>query len=230
MENDEKKMKKYRIIAGIIVIGSIWGMLECTIGGMNTSIGALYLPMGAVMAGLFGIGFMALGRRLFAQKGMALGIALVAGILRFFAPVGSCILCSSIAIMAEGVIFELVMSRPIFSLNSLNAKDPRTWAYLGIITGYAIYVSGYIITQVLTPIIAHDGGHILDVVGILPLILGRGFFAAILGGVSLPLVVLSEHLSIDVVKVRKELYYTASTLATTFCWAVVLLIYFSGVF
>ena len=152
---------------------------------------------------------------------------MVAGILRFFAPVGSCILCSSVAIMAEGVIFEFFMSKPQFSLDTAQMKDPRTLSYLGIIIGYTIYVSGYIITQVLTPVIANDGGQISDVISIMPLIFGRGFFAALTGGIALPLVILSEHLNIDVAGIKEKLYYSASTITTTFCWAIVLIFYYA---
>ena len=230
MDTDKRNKDKHRILAAIIVFGSVWGMLECTIGGATLGMGVVYFPMGAVMAGVFGVGFMGLSRRLFAQKGMALGIALVAGVLRFFAPVGSCLICSSIAIMAEGVIFEIIMGRPAFSFHTTHMKDPRTLTYLGVIVGYTIYVSGYIITQLLTPLVAGDGGQIADVAGILPLIFGRGFFAGLLGGVTLPVATFLPHLNIDVARVRKDVYYSVSTATAGISWAVVLVIYFSGIF
>jgi len=45
------------MIAGILAIGSVWGLLECILGGVKFDIVGLPVSMGAVMAGLFGIGF-----------------------------------------------------------------------------------------------------------------------------------------------------------------------------
>ena len=156
---------------------------------------------------------------------------MIAGILRFFAPVGSVVICSAIAIMAEGVVFEIIMSRPQFTQGSRFMKEPRSLVYLGIILGYTIFVTGYITTLVLTPVLGSESGSLLDVVSALPLVLGRGFFAALLGGVSMPLAALAPQLDIDIARVKKELYYTISTATSAFCWlAIVVLFYYPGVY
>ena len=118
------RMNRYRFLAGIIVFGSIWGMLECTIGspGVSSSLGGL--PAGAMLAGLFGLGLMVWTRRTYRIPGMQLGMALVAGMLRFVAPIGSCVICSALAIGAEGLVFEFIYSRPSLNINKL--KDPAT--------------------------------------------------------------------------------------------------------
>jgi hypothetical protein len=224
------KMDRFRLLAGIVVLGSIWGIFECTLGGFNASIGGIDISMGAVLAGFFGLGFMVLAMRTFNLKGAALGIAIIAGIMRYFAPVGSFVLCSAIAIMAEGVVFEIIMNRPSFSLNASTMKDPRSLSYLGVIMAYIIFVTGYVVTQILTPILGSDSGSVLDVVGVLPIILGSGFFAALLGGVSLPLVTLAPQLEIDVAKVKKVIYYPISTGVSAFCWVMLVLIYHVSVF
>ena len=60
------------------------------------------------MTGVFAIGLMTLSRTTFRQPGMQTGIGLVAGALRFFNPFGGCFICSAIAIMAEGLLFDLI--------------------------------------------------------------------------------------------------------------------------
>jgi len=230
--NADTKMEvdRLRIVIGIIVMGSMWGLLECTLGGIDASIVSVDVSSGAVLAGFFGLGFMALAWRIFSVRGAALGMAVVAGIMRYFAPVGSFVLCSAIAIVAEGAIFEMIMSRPSFNQGSLTMKDPRGLSFLGIIVGYTIFVSGYIITQILTPVVGSDSGSVLDVVAALPIILGSGFFAALLGGLSLPLVILAPQLEIDVAKVKKEIFYTISSGVSAFCWIMLVLIFHVNVF
>ncbi len=225
----EQRTDKFQVIAGVVLLGSIWGMLECTLGGFSPSIGAFEISMGAVLAGLFGLGFMAYARRLTGMKWVALGVAVVAGLLRYAAPVGSCVLCSAIAIMAEGVVFELIINRPVFRFGTDRMGDPRTLAYLGVIMGYTIFVTGYIITQILTPILGASTLNMMDVVGILPLILGRGFFAALLGGVSLPLVTLAPQLNIDLSRVRKEIYYPITVTIAALCWLVSIALSYPGI-
>jgi hypothetical protein len=226
--NNTVNRDRARLIVGIVLLGSVWGIFECTLGGFNATMGGVDISMGAVLAGLFGLGFMALAMRTFNLRGAALGIAVVAGIMRYFAPVGSFVLCSAIAIVAEGVIFEFIMSRPQFSLATSTMKDPRGLSYLGVIMAYIIFVTGYITTQVLTPVLGSDSGSVFDVVSVLPIIFGAGFFAALLGGVSLPLVVLAPQLDIDVTAVKKELYYGLSTGTSVFCWALLVVIYYPG--
>ena len=217
-------MNRYRLLAGIIVFGSIWGMLECTIGspGVSSSLGGL--PAGAMLAGLFGLGLMVWTRRTYRIPGMQLGMALVAGMLRFVAPIGSCVICSALAIGAEGLVFEFIYSRPSLNINKL--KDPATLAFLGIGSGYAIYVIGYVFTQAFTPIMVGQAFVASDLAAAMPLILGRGFFAALFGGVAVPAAVLVKHLHLDVQKIRTEYYYPTASVVSAFCWILVIAIYF----
>jgi hypothetical protein len=184
--------------------------------------------MGAVMAGLFGIGFMVLARKLFDRMGVSLGVALVAGVLRFFAPVGTCILCAAIAIMVEGLIFEAIVNRKVI-LGSIRGieRDHRTLVFAGIITGFTMFSIGYILTQVLTPLFK-EGTLIAfsDLWGILPLIFGRAFYAALLGGITLPAVALVDLIHLDLNDLRKGAYYTVSGMISAACWILVLVVLF----
>ncbi len=124
-------MKNMKFIAGIIVFGSLWGFAECIIGSLLRDVN---LPAGAIMTGIFAIGLMTLSRTTFRQPGMQVGIGLVAGALRLFNPFGGCFICSAIAIMAEGLLFDL-----IWTGFSLDLKKPQTLtiqASLGICSAY----------------------------------------------------------------------------------------------
>jgi len=213
------KTKVYRMLAGIIVFGSLWGLLECTLGGVTLG----EFPMGALLGGLMGLGLMAYSRRLFGVKGMQIAIAAVAGLLRFIAPIGSYVICSALAIAVEGAVFEIIYSRPMFNINKI--KNTWTLVFLGVISGYVIYVSGYIFTQIMTPVVAGSGFVASDFFAALPLIFGRGFFAALFGGVALPVAMLSKHLEIDVYKVKKEHYYPTLAVTSVCCWALVIVLF-----
>ncbi|MBA3045483.1 MAG: hypothetical protein KKH41_05950 [Candidatus Thermoplasmatota archaeon] len=213
-----EKMDKYRVFAGIILFGSLWGMLECMLG--EVSMGGV--PMGAFLGGFVGLGLMVLTRRLYNIRWMQLGMAIVAGMLRFWAPVGTCVICSALAIMAEGLIFEIIFNRPMFDLNrSSFMKSGKTLALVGIIAGFTIYVTGYMFTQIFTPILTTGTFSISNFVNALPIIFGTGFFAAVFGGISLPLAVLAKQLYFNVSTVKREHYYAAAAGITTFCWALV---------
>ncbi len=220
-----EKADKFRILAGMIVLGSIWGMLECILGSVKFTGVLSSFPMGALLGGFFGLGIMAFSRRLYGVAWMGLGMAIIAGLLRLWAPVGTCIICSALAIMAEGLIFELIYNRPMFNITAAGDpkfKNVRTLAFLGIISGYIIYVTGYAFTQIMTPILTTGIFNASNFVAALPLIFGRGFFAAMFGGIALPLAVLAPQLNIDISKIKKEHYYAAMTGISAFCWVFII--------
>jgi hypothetical protein len=134
MKGERKAVNNLMMVFGIILIGSIWGLLECILGGIKPEIAGIPISMGAVMAGLFGIGFMVLAR-----------MALVAGVLRFLAPVGTCILCAAIAIMVEGLIFEVIINRKVIMENIRGTgREYRTLVFAGVVTGFTMFSIGYI--------------------------------------------------------------------------------------
>jgi hypothetical protein len=213
-----EKMDKYRVLAGIVLFGSLWGMTECLLGEFAPA----GFPAGAFLGAFIGLGLMLMTRRMFGFMWMQLGMAIVAGALRFWAPVGTCVICSALAIMAEGLVFELIFNRPVFDINrSPNMKSARTLAVLGVIAGFTIYVTGYMFTQIFTPILTTGTFSISNFVAVLPIIFGTGFFAAVFGGISAPLAVLAKQLYVNVAAIKKEHYYAAAAGISTFCWALV---------
>lgn len=210
-------MKKGKLFAGVLLFGSLWGFAECIIG---SALRSANLPAGAIMTGVFAFGLMLLSRLLFKTKGMQLGMGVVAGLLRFFNPFGSCHICSAIAIMAEGLIFEAMW----LALSS--DSEERTYLVmktsLGVVITYGVYVGGYVITQVLTPVFSTAGFYLADLLPFLPQIMASGLLAAVIGGVVSPLVYLLREF--DVQKVKNSVYYPLTLALSALCWAVVIAI------
>jgi hypothetical protein len=207
-------MEKMKLFAGIIVFGSLWGFSECIIG---SSLRDANLPAGAIMSGVFAIVFMTMSRMLFRQRGMQLGMGLVAGALRLLNPFGGCFICSAIAIMAEGLIFEILWYKISLDLNEL--RLPKLSVSIGITSAYLIYVGGYIVTQILTPVFSSAGFYLENLLVFIPQILASGLLAAIIGGITVPAVLATKKLDIAI---RDRLYYPATIGISLVCWFVVI--------
>lgn len=207
-------MEKMKLFAGIILFGSLWGFSECIIG---SSLRDANLPAGAIMSGVFAIVFMTMSRMLFRQRGMQLGMGLVAGALRLLNPFGGCFICSAIAIMAEGLIFEILWYKISLDLNEL--RLPKLSVSMGITSAYLIYVGGYIVTQILTPILSSAGFYLENLLVFIPQILASGLLAAIIGGITVPAVLATKKLDITI---RNRLYYPATLGISLVCWFVVI--------
>ena len=207
-------MEKKKLIVGILVFGSLWGFAECVIGPMLRDAS---LPAGAIMTGVFAFGLMAASRMFFKVRGMALGMGLVAGAMRLFNPFGGCQLCSGIAIMAEGLLFEILWFGVPTALDEFSSLTNKI--SLGIVTSYSIYVLGYVITQVLTPVLSSAGFFIGNLIGIIPQILASGLLAALIGGVMAPVLFFLRN--VDLSKVRNHVYYPVALGISVFCWFVV---------
>jgi hypothetical protein len=208
-------MEKMKLFVGIIALGSLWGFAECIIG---PAIGDAGLPSGALMTGVFAIGLMMMSRMLFKQRGMQLGMGLVAGALRLFNPFGGCVVCSAIAIAAEGLLFELIWYK--MSLDFSELKTITMKLSMGIVTAYICYVGGYVITQILTPIVASAGFYVENLIAFMPQILARGLLASIVGGITIPVIFVLKDININNVKDR--LYYPTAVSVSILCWIVVI--------
>jgi hypothetical protein len=207
-------MKNIKIFAGILLFGSLWGFSEVIIGSAISDIG---LPSGMIMTGVFAIIFLVLSRTIYRQPGMQFGMGLVAGSLRLFNPFMGCHLCSAIAIMAEGAIFELIWYKISFDFNELKSLIMKS--SMGIISAYFIYIGGYIVTQILTPITAGANFYIENLIVFMPRILSSGLFAAIIGGAVLPIVLMAKDLKITL---KDRLYYPTTIGISILCWFIVI--------
>lgn len=207
-------MKKIKLIAGILVFGSLWGFSEVIIGSSLQDIG---LPTGAIMTGAFAITFLVLSRMIYRQPGMQFGIGVVAGGLRLFNPFVGCHLCSAIAIMAEGAIFEIIWYRISYDFSEL--KTVIIQVSMGIISAYFIYIGGYIVTQILTPVAAGASFYAENLIVFLPRILSSGLIAAVIGGAVLPITLLAKKIDITV---KDRLYYPSTIGLSVLCWFIVI--------
>jgi hypothetical protein len=204
-------MDKKKLFVGIIVFGSLWGFAECIIGPVLDDAG---LPSGAFMTGVFAIGLMMISRMLYKQRGMQLGMGIVAGALRMFNPLSGYVICSAIAIAAEGIIFEFIW----YSM-SLDLKELKTYTMkisTGFISAYFCYIGGYIITQILTPLAASANFYVGNLIVFIPQILSRGLLAALIGGVTVPLVLILKDFDIN--SIKDKLYYSTAAAVSVLCW------------
>jgi len=207
-------MDKKKLFIGILVFGSLWGFFEVIIGSLIADAG---YPAGAYMTGFFAIPMLILSRMIFRQPGMQLGMGLVAGSLRLFNPLMGCHICSAIAIMAEGAIFEIIFYG--ISTDFREFKNLTMQSSIGIFSAYVLFVSGYIITQVLTPIVGGSGFFIENLIVILPKILAAGVLPALIAAVTIPIVISTKKLDISI---KDRIYYPAGIVVSIFCWVAVI--------
>ena len=199
-----------RELAGILLFGSLWGMLECILGDFLRD---QNLPAGAIMTGLVAVAMMSYTRIVFRKRGMQLGMAMVAGLLRLTNPFTGCLICSAISIVSEGIIFEAIWYN-LFDLREF--RRPTTIASMGMITSYLCYIGGFLVTQVLTPIVSSVAFNPNDLVAFLPQILARGLPAGILGIFSI--LAIDRVRSYDISKLKSRFYYPVTISLAVVCW------------
>jgi len=126
-------------------------------------------------------------------------------------------LCSAIAIAFEGMIFEMIWYSPRMDINSMKRIDVKL--SMGIISGYAIYAVGYIITQILTPVAASAPFYLSDLLNVMPKILSTSTIAGLAGGLTIMAVLSVPHdLASRITGAKKEVYYPAVSLISVICW------------
>ena len=199
-----------RLIAGVLVFGSLWGFSEVIIG---TGLQNANLPYGAIMTGCFAISFLVLSRMIFRRPGMQLGMGVVAGGLRIFNPFVGCHLCSALAIMTEAAIFEVIWYKMSSDFSDL--KTITLQSSMGVATAYLVYVGGYVTTQILTPIVGGVGFYLENLIIFMPRILASGLLPAILGAAVLPVILQVRKLDFTI---KDRLYYPAALGLTLLCW------------
>ena len=206
--------KNMKLLAGVLLFGSLWGFSEVIIGSALNDAG---LPSGAIMTGFFALFFLVMSRTMYKKPGMQLGMGVVAGTLRLFNPFTGCHICSALAIMAEGALFEIIWYN--ISSNFKEFKTLRFQASLGIITVYCIYVGGYIVTQILTPLVGGSLFYIENLVSFMPRILASGLLPALIGGIMLPTTLIISKADL---KIKDKVYYPTTLGISAICWLTVI--------
>jgi hypothetical protein len=207
-------MKSARLLIGILLFGSLWGAVECLLGDSLRDLG---LPAGTLMT-VIALFMMVSSRKLYHQRGMQMGMALVAGTLRIFNPFGSCLFCSAVAIIAEGAVFEALLLMPY--LNAFGTEDITSRLSAGVVLGFATYFVGYVVIQVITPLLTSASFYLNDLLVLLPRIVSQSTIAGFLTAVTLPLATYIGQLKLNLVK--RELYYPTASIVSIACWLIVL--------
>ncbi len=142
-----KKKKYVRIVMGVLLLGSIWGVLEATMGNILHFIG-LHPYTGQIMTSI-GTGLIAFARKLFKVRGIAVFMAVIAALFKaldFLIP-GSNVVRPIIAILMIGVVFEGVVA-VTHKLKTINIQIQRAISGLAIgyvsITAFA-YFTAYVL-------------------------------------------------------------------------------------
>lgn len=207
-------MKNMRTITGIIALGSLWGFSECIIGTWLRSAG---LPAGILLTSIVAIGLLTLSKTIFPQRGAMISMGLIAGTLRLVYPFGGCYICSAIAIMAEGALFELLwtwIDTDLTQIKTLNLQ-----VCLAIITGYVVYVGGYTITQILTPLLSTAGLDPDNLLAMTPQYLASGLLPAIIAAITIPTIIaIKKH----TLTMKDSLYYPLTTATAAASWILVI--------
>lgn len=99
---------RHSVIFGILLFGSIWGVLEATMGNILHFIG-LWPLTGAIMTSI-GIGLIAFTRSLYRTRYIGISMSIIAAAIKaldFIIP-GSNVLRPMVAILAVGVAYEVI--------------------------------------------------------------------------------------------------------------------------
>ncbi|MGQ9734234.1 MAG: hypothetical protein ACUVQU_04195 [Candidatus Bipolaricaulia bacterium] len=207
------------LAVGVILFGSLWGLLEATLGGL---LHALKLPYtGAIMANL-GFAVMAAAVAVYKRSTLPAGIGLVAASFKLLdvlifslSPLARAVVNPAMAIILEALAFQGVVSllwRPY---------QRRELARAG--TGLAgMYLSYVGIALVFFYILGRGPKDVTDPLGLVGFAIQDGTIAALAGLIAAPL----GHRFGELLRARKErlaarnprLLYRGALVLTAACW------------
>jgi hypothetical protein len=208
------------ILLGILIFGSIWGLLEATLGGFLNLI--IFPNKGAIMSGI-GVAIMASALATYRKPAMLPGIGIVAASFKWFnawllfVPLNSVqVINPAPAIFLESLAFGLVA---VFLMDRI-AKNLLVGMGAGVLIGI-MSATAYVYFAVYathSPIFARMG---IDSIG--EFIRGNGVVQAAFFGLFLPLgYVIGEKLAAKTspVLARRSLYYATAGATVAFCWGI----------
>jgi len=224
----EGRQSIFYVLLGILVFGSIWGLLEATLGGFLNLI--IFPNKGAIMAGI-GVAVMAAALAIYRKPSMLLGIGIVAASFKWFnawllfVPLNAIqVVNPAMAIVFESLAFGLVA---IFLMNRME-KNALVGVGAGALVGFLsavawVYFAIYVMNApAYARVVFTAGGYISN-----QAVMQAAFFAIFaplgylvgtkLGAKTFPLLT------------KKMPLYYASTLATiAICWGVSAIAFVSG--
>ena len=206
-----------RIIIGILVFGSIWGLLEATLGGFLNMI--IFPNKGAIMGGI-GMAIMGAALAIYRKPAMLPGIGIVAASFKWlnswllFVPVSAIhIINPAMAIFLESLAFSLVVIFLIYRID----KNVYVGAWAAFLAGLiSVTAYGYFSVYVMhAPLFERMG-----VSSVPEFIASYGVIQAFFFGMLAPLgyLVGKKLAATSPVFLRRPLYYYATSSAIVcFC-------------
>ena len=210
-----------RLIIGILVFGSIWGLLEATLGGFLNMI--IFPNKGAIMGGI-GMAIMGVALAVYRKPAMLPGIGIVAASFKWlnswllFVPISAVyIINPATAIFLESLAFCMVVA---FLMKRIE-KNVYVGVWAALLAGLiSVTAYGYFNVYIMhAPLFERMG-----VSSVPEFIASHGVIQAVFFGVLAPLGYLAgKRLSAvtSPVLVRRPLYfYATSAVIICFCWGI----------
>ena len=210
-----------RLIIGILVFGSIWGLLEATLGGFLNMI--IFPNKGAIMGGI-GMAIMGVALAVYRKPAMLPGIGIVAASFKWlnswllFVPISAVyIINPATAIFLESLAFCMVVA---FLMKRIE-KNVYVGVWAALLAGLiSVTAYGYFNVYIMhAPLFERMG-----VSSVPEFIASHGVIQAVFFGVLAPLGYLAgKKLSAitSPVLVRRPLYFYATSVAIIcFCWGI----------
>jgi len=206
-----------RVIIGILVFGSIWGLLEATLGGFLNMI--IFPNKGAIMGGI-GMAIMGAALAIYRKPAMLPGIGIVAASFKWlnswllFIPASAIhIINPAMAIFLESLAFSLVVTFLMYRMN----KNVYVGAWAAFLAGLiSVTAYGYFSIYIMhAPLFERMG-----VSSVPEFIASHGVIQAVFFGMLAPLGYLigKKLATTSPVFLRRPLYYYATSAAIVcFC-------------
>jgi hypothetical protein len=209
-----------RIIIGILVFGSIWGLLEATLGGFLNMI--IFPNKGAIMGGI-GMAIMGTALALYRKPAMLPGIGIVAASFKWlnswllFVPASAIhIINPAMAIFLESLAFSLVVTFFMYRID----KNVYVGAWAAFLAGLiSVTAYGYFSVYIMhAPLFERMGVNSVP-----EFIASHGVIQAVFFGMLAPLgyLVGKKLAATAPVLLRRPLYYYATS-AAIICFCLII--------
>ena len=209
---DDQRQSLVRVLIGILVFGSIWGLLEATLGGFFNLV--IFPNKGAIMGGI-GMAIMGAALAIYRKPAMLPGIGIVAASFKWlnswllFVPISAVhIINPAMAIFLESLAFSLVVSFLMYRID----RNVYVGAWAAFLAGLmSVTAYGYFSVYVMhAPLFER-----LGVSSVAEFIASNGVIQAVFFGMLAPLgyLVGKKLAAASPVFLRRPLYYYATSAA-----------------
>lgn len=216
------------VLLGILVFGSIWGLLEATLGGFLNLI--IFPNKGAIMAGI-GVAIMGSALAIYRKPSMLLGIGIVAAAFKWFnawllfVPLNAVqVVNPAMAIVFESLAFTLVA---VFLMNRMR-KNALVGVGAGALAGFLgavawVYFAIYVMNAPAYARVVFTAGEYISNQAVIQAVF-MGLFAPLgyLAGTKL------EAKTFPLLTKKMPLYYATTVATIVICWGVSAIAFVSG--